>query len=525
MPKHNHEEGIVYLVGAGPGDPDLITVRANYLLHHCDVVVYDSLIPYELVYTLPAEIERRYVGKESGRHSLPQEEINNLLVRLALDGKRVVRLKGGDPFVFGRGGEEAKYLKEHGIRYEVVPGITSGVAALAYAGIPCTDRENASYVMFLTGHKAIEKASSSAPWDWVAGAREGTLVIYMAVSEIKSIVDQLLDAGMSPNVAAAVVERGTFSTQRVVRTELAQLPGKVAEVGIKPPALFVIGEVATYREKIQWFRDRPLFGVRVMVTRPADQAAPLYRTLRELGAEVLAYPTIATAEDHRPDEWDALRKITTDDRWLVLTNENSVRYFLNQWFTEIGDLRGLNKYKIAVVGDGTARALAANHIAPDFVPSKTATSVLARELSERLRGTSATVVRVRGNLSDDQFEKTVGQAGKAGAAGAEVIPLQVYRTFHVKWPTEAREKLFAFPPDVILFTSGAAIDGLAENLDADALRRLAGDATVASIGPSTSKTIRSYGVNVDLESEEHTIASMVDELVAVHRITPLPKKR
>jgi uroporphyrinogen III methyltransferase/synthase len=513
------KEGIVYLVGAGPGDPDLITVRAKHVLRHCDVVVYDSLIPYELVYTLPAEIERRYVGKESGRHPVPQGEINELLVQLAAQGKRVVRLKGGDPFVFGRGGEEAKHLKNNGIRYEVVPGITSGVAALAYAGIPCTDRQNASYVMFLTGHRAVEKETASAPWEWIAGARDGTLVIYMGVAEIRKIVDRLLAAGMPPDSPAAAIERGTFSTQRVVTTALERLPDQVAEIGLKPPALFVIGEVARYRDKIQWFKDRPLFGVRVMVTRPADQAAPLYRSLRELGAEVQAYPTIATAEDHHPEQWEALRGITTDERWVVLTNENSVRYFLKQWFEEIGDIRRLGDYRLAVVGDGTVRSLAASHIVPDFVAAKAAARALAKEMVDTLQLANATVIRVRGNLGDDALEKTIEKSG------ATVIPLHVYRTFHVKWPSEAREKLFNFPPDVIIFTSGAAIDGLVDNLDEEALRQLTEGATVVSVGPSTSKIIRSYGVNVNVESKEPTIASIIDELVNRHRNNPLSREK
>jgi uroporphyrin-III C-methyltransferase len=243
---------MVYLVGAGPGDPDLITVKAKCLLEQCDVVVYDALIPYELVATLPAEVERRYVGKKAERHSLPQQEINDLLVRLASRGNRVVRLKGGDPFVFGRGGEEAKYLREHGIPYEIVPGITSGVAAPAFAGIPCTDREEASHVTFVTGHKAVEKLSSSVPWDWVAGARNGTLVIYMGVSEIPKIVDRLLAGGMPPDTPVAAVERGTFPTQRTAITTLSELPDKVVELGVKPPTIFVIGKIVNLQKKLEW---------------------------------------------------------------------------------------------------------------------------------------------------------------------------------------------------------------------------------------------------------------------------------
>jgi uroporphyrinogen III methyltransferase/synthase len=517
MTQSPDKSGIVYLVGAGPGDPDLVTMRAKYLLGICDVVVYDSLIPYELVLTLPAEVEHHYVGKEAGRHSLPQDQINELLATLASQGKRVVRLKGGDPFVFGRGGEEARYLQKRGIRYEVVPGITSGVAALAYAGIPCTDRQAASYVMFITGHKAVETAASSAPWEWVAGARGGTVVIYMGVSEIGVITAKLLQAGMPPQIPAAAVERGTFSTQQSITTTLSNLPAEVERHGLKPPSLFVIGDVAKYHDTIQWFEKRPLFGVRVMVTRPADQAEPLYRELRELGAEVLAYPTIATEEDFRRDDWEPLRDVSDGERWLVFTSENGVRYFLKQWFEQFGDIRGLKDYQIAVAGGGPVRALNAEHIEPDFVPSRTTTEALAAEMTEKLNLANATVIRVRGNLGDDQMERTLEEAG------AKVISLHVHRTFYREWPPEAREKLFAHPPDVVIFTSGSSMKGLSENLSDDELKRLAEGALVASIGPSTSRVIRSFGLDVGLESAKNSLPSLVEELVTRHASHPLKR--
>jgi uroporphyrinogen III methyltransferase/synthase len=509
--------GIVYLVGAGPGDPDLVTLRAKHLLHNCDVVVYDSLIPYELVLTLPAEIGHHYVGKEAGRHSLPQDQINELLATLALQGKRVVRLKGGDPFIFGRGGEEARYLEERGVPYEVVPGITSGVAALAYAGIPCTDRRAASFVMFVTGHKAVDNAASDAPWKWIARARNGTLVIYMGVSEIGVIAERLLESGMSPGIPAAAVERGTFSTQRSLTTTLANLAAEVKRHELRPPTLFVIGEVAKYHDTIRWFERRPLFGVRIMVTRPADQAEPLYRELRELGAEVLAYPTITTEEDFRPDDWKALGDIKTIDRWLIFTSENGVRYFLKQWFETIGDIRGLKDYRIAVAGAGPVRALNADHVEPDFLPSRTTTAALAQEMAEQLDLSGSTVIRVRGNLGDDQLERSLEKAGAA------VVSLHVHRTVYREWPPEAREKLFAHPPDVIVFTSGSSARGLAQNLDSDELKRLADGALVASIGPSTSGVVRTFGLEVGLESKENSLPSLVRELVELHRTSPLKR--
>lgn len=512
------EDGIVFLVGAGPGDPDLVTLRAKYLLENCDVVVYDSLIPYELVLTLPAKVEHHYVGKEAGHHSLPQDQINELLAKLASRGKRVVRLKGGDPLVFGRGGEEAKYLEERGIRYEVVPGITSGVAALAYAGIPCTDRRTSSFVMFITGHKALDEAAFGAPWDWIAGARHGTLVIYMGVSEIGVIADKLMESGMSGDTPAAAIERGTFSTQRSLTTTLSRLAKEAQEKELKPPSLFVIGDVVRFHDTISWFEKRPLFGVRIMVTRPADQAEPLYREIRELGAEVLAYPTISTEEDFRPGEWEALRNISTRERWLVFTSENGVRYFLKQWFETFGDIRGLKDYRITVAGAGPVRALNAEHIEPDFVPSRTTMDELGREMIEKFDLSDATVIRVRGDAGDDRLELALEKAG------ATVIGLAVHHTLYREWPPEAREKLFSHPPDVVVFTSGSSVMGLAENLDADDRKRLTDGALVASIGPTTSGVIRSLGLEVGLESKKSSLPALVQELVARHLKDPLKRR-
>jgi uroporphyrinogen III methyltransferase/synthase len=500
--------GIVHLVGAGPGDPDLITVKGKHLLEQCDVVVYDALIPYELISTLPARIQRRYVGKKTGQHSLPQREINDLLVRLGSQGKRVVRLKGGDPFVFGRGGEEAKHLKEHGIPYEVVPGITSGVAAPAFAGIPCTDRGEASYVMFLTGHKAVDKVSSSVPWDWVAKARNGTLVVYMGVSEIRGIVDRLLGGGMPPDTPVAAVERGTLPTQRAVTTTLSKLPDKVLEMEVEPPTVFVIGRTVDLQKQLDWFRNKPLSGVRVMVTQPGDQAGTLYRDLRERGAEVLAYPAFATVEDFHPDEWDALSGIAEDERWLLFTSENGVRYFLRRWCSTVGDLRALSTYRIAAVGAKTIRALRARGVVPDFVPTRATNSALVEGVAEILQRSNACAVRVRGNLSDDYVDKSLERAG------ATVCSLRVYRTIHTQWPVERKQELFRHPPNVIIFTSGASVSGVAENLDRLELERLAAAATLVSIGPETSKSIRAHGLSVSLESRRRTTQSVVDELVA-----------
>jgi uroporphyrinogen III methyltransferase/synthase len=503
--------GTVYLVGAGPGDPDLITVKGSRLLEQCDIVVYDNLVPYEIVVTLPAGVERRYVGKKAGQHSLAQNEINELLAALAFEGKNIVRLKGGDPFVFGRGGEEVQFLRERDIPVVVVPGITSGIAAPAYADIACTGRRHASFVMFLTGHKASEKEFSTVPWDWVGKARNGTLVVYMGVAETETIVTKLLEAGMSPETPVAAIERGTFPTQRTVTTSLSKLSEQVRILELRPPTLFVIGDAAKKQETIDQLRQRPLFGVRVMVLRPADQAKELYRSLRDHGAEVLPYPTISTEEEFDASAWEQLKNSVGGTRWLIFTSENGVRYFMKQWHDMVGDVRRLGEYKIAAVGSGTSRALAVNHLKPDFVPTTATTAAMAEQMADNLDLSGASVIRVRGNLGDDRVEKIFREAG------ANVVPLPTYRTFFVKWTNDAREKLFAFPPDVIIFTSGSTADGLARNLSNDELKKLTDKALIETIGPSTSEVVQSHGMRIGLEAKKHSIPAMVEELLEYYQ--------
>ncbi len=513
------EAGTVYLIGAGPGDPELITVKGRHLLQSCDVVLYDNLVPGELVVTLAAEVDKYYVGKRAGKASYSQDEINQLLVKLAREGKNVARLKGSDPLIFGRGSEEAKYLKKKGIHFEIIPGVTSGIAAPAYAGIPCTDRDMASFVLFATGHKAMEKQISSVPWEWVAKAKGGTLVLYMGVAEIGNIVAKLIGSGMSSDMPAAVIERGTFSTQRVFSSTLQRLPETVKTHRVRAPAIFVLGEVVNLRPLIRWFEDKPLLSVRVMVTRPADQAQEMYAVLRSLGAEVLAYPTIATTDNDDSRGWQAYDKIGVKEKWLVFTSENGVRYFLKQFVIRVGDIRKLSGFKIAAIGDGTARTLARFNLVPDFLPTKATTAALAEQLAASRSWEGAAVVRVRGELSFDNIEKSLA------AAGADVIPMTVYRTFFPSWPEDFREKLFECPPDVVTFTSGTSVEGLCGNLTAEEVRRLLDGTMLLTIGPSTSKVVREHGLSVSLEAKEHSIPAMIDELVRHFERFPLGRSK
>lgn len=499
--------GIVYLIGAGPGDPELITAKGLRLLRKCDVVLYDSLIPSELVVWLPAHVERTYVGKRGGRPSMTQDEINQRMLELALSGKRVGRLKGSDPLVFGRGGEEAVFLKKHGVPFEIVPGITAGIAAPAYCGIPITDRSRASYVVLATGHGAGEKSEPSVPWDKLAQLDGGTIVIYMGVGEIGKIATALLASDMSSDTPAAAIERGTYPTQRTVISTLGAIASDMADQQVKAPAIIVIGSVVDLRQTLDWFGGKPLSGIRVLVTRAADQAAETYTTLRDLGAEVLAYPTIATKPSGGGTCWQAFEQVLESGGWLVFASENGVRYFMQAFSERFGDIRRIHRVKLATVGEGTARALASWHLTSDFTPSNATVMCLASDLVSKHDMRGKHVIRIRGILGDDSLEQKVSEAG------ALVEPLIVYETMHVRWSDDMRDRLIEYPPDAILFTSSSTFDGFAANLSHDELSLLFNRASIFSIGPSTSATVRAAGYSVAVESDTHSIPALIDAVV------------
>lgn len=500
--------GIVYLLGAGPGDPELITMKAKRLLATADVVVYDNLVADELVITLPSSVERYYVGKRPGAVCYSQEDINALLVRLAKEGNTVARLKGADPFIFGRGGEEARFLKEHGIPFVVVPGVTAGIAAPAYAGIPCTDRQRASYVIFATGHPSRDKSISSVPWEWVGRATDGTVVIYMGVSQVEKIMAELLKAGMPEDHPAAVVERGTYPTQRLVKSTVSDLPRAMKREQIKAPAIIVLGHVIEVQPWLHWWDDLPLLGKRVLVTRPTHQSLEMYQQLRELGAEVMPYPTIAIDEFLDERGWSSFPDPDSQKpAWLVFTSENGVDFFMKQFFEHIDDVRRLARFKLAAIGTGTMRALEQYHLTPDFVPTTQTGKALAEELVKHADFKGVNVVRIRGNLAYSHVEDALR------GVGARVTLLTVYNTELHTWTPDHKEALLEHPPDVITFTSGTTCDGFTENLTPNELKHVTENARIASIGPTTTKIIEGHGLTVTIEPGAHSIPALIDEIV------------
>jgi uroporphyrinogen III methyltransferase/synthase len=490
--------GKAYLIGAGPGDPGLLTVRAVELLGACDVVLYDRLVPpAALEGTGDAELV--YVGKERGRPSMPQEDINARLVELVRAGRTVARLKGGDPFVFGRGGEEAEALAEAGLPFEVVPGITAGVAAPAYAGIPVTHRDGASAVAFVTGHEDPEKPESVLDWDALA-AFPGTLVFYMGVRNLERIAWSLVEGGRSEGEPAAVIERGTTSRQRVVSGTLGDIVARVAEAGIKPPALTVVGAVADLREDLAWFeRDRPLLGRTVVVTRARTQASILARRLTDLGAEVVAAPVITTTP-LPPEEVDPALAPLDEYDLICITSQTAIDPFFGALRRQGLDARALAGARIATIGSTTAAALAERGIDADIVPVRQVAEGLVEALAgEQVDGRRALVAR--GLEGRDLLPDTLRERG----AEVDVVPL--YRTLPLPLSQVALEA--ATRADYVTFTSSSTVRNFVEAIGDD----FPSQARIVSIGPATSATARELSLEVQVEAERHDVDGLVDALL------------
>ena len=485
--------GKAYLIGAGPGDPGLITVRARELLAAADVVLYDRLVPAAVLDGLAAELV--YVGKEPGGAAMPQDEINARLVEHAAAGRVVARLKGGDPFVFGRGGEEAESLARAGLPFEVVPGVTAGVAAAAYAGIPVTHRDGASAVAFVTGHEDPEKPESVIDWDALA-AFPGTLVFYMGVRNLERIAWSLVEAGRSEGEPAAVVERGTTSRQRVVTGTLGDIAARVAEAEVKPPALTVVGAVADLRERLAWFEaGRPLLGRAVVVTRARDQASALAARLAGLGAEVVEAPVIRT--EVLPD----VELAPIDGYDLVcVTSQNAVEPFFAALRRQGADARGLAGARVAVIGSATASMLAAHGIVADVVPERqVAEGLVAALAGEEMDGRRVLFVRA------EEGRDVVPDALRERGASVDVVAL--YRTVADSPSPPTLEA--AARADYVTFTSSSTVRYFLEAAG-DAFPR---GARVVSIGPATSATARELGLEVHVEAERHDVDGLLDALL------------
>jgi uroporphyrinogen III methyltransferase / synthase len=492
--------GVVYLVGAGPGDPGLMTLRAAELLAAADTVLYDRLIPRSALARARPGAEVVYVGKEPASPQLPQEEIERLMIDRARTGRSVVRLKGGDPFVFGRGGEEAEALAGAGVEFEVVPGVTAGVAAPAYAGIPVTHRDEASAVAFVTGHEDPGKDDSALDWKALA-AFPGTLVMYMGLKRLPEIAERLIAAGRDGGEPAAAVENGTMAAQRTVTATLAELPAAAADAGLGPPAIILTGPVAARRETIGWLERRPLHGRRVVVTRARAQASGLAATLAALGAEVVELPAIRIVP--RIDSPEAREAAGSIHAYALvcLTSPNGARLLFEALDAAGRDARALANATVAAIGPGTAAELAAHGIRADIVPEHSIAEALAEALGHlELKGRPVLVARAA--EARDVLPEALRERG------AEVDVVALYETVSETPDPDAIEA--ALDADYVTFTSSSTVKNFASALGGRAPTR----ARVVSIGPVTSQAARETGLDVHVEAGRHDVDGLVEALLA-----------
>ena len=495
--------GKVYLVGAGPGDPGLITVKGMQALQEAQVVVYDRLVDPAQLKAVPQNAELIFVGKARGRQQLTQPKINQLLVDKASQGLNVVRLKGGDPFVFGRGGEEALALKANGLHYEIVPGVTSAIAALAYAGIPITHRGVSTTFTVVSGSEDPSKPESTIPWD-VLAKNGGTLVVLMGWKSLENILDTLEKNGMSHTTPAALVQWGTWSDQKTVTGNIKNILKLGTDAGLTAPVITVIGEVVKLREDLSWFDKRPLFGKRVLNTRSRSQASQLQTLLEQAGANPLELPTIEIGPLFDFTELDATLERLADYKWVIFASANAVESVFERLKLQGKDTRALANKIIGAIGPATAHALARRGITADFVPKRSVSSEILKELSVR-DWTGVQVLLPAADIGRDELEKGLTQMG------ATVNRLAAYRNVPVAGADKLAKQAFIDGIDIVTFTSSSTVRNLVDMLDTE--RKLLEDCFIACIGPITAATARDLGLRVDLEAQEHTVEGLVDALV------------
>lgn len=492
---------IVYLIGAGPGDPGLITLKGIRCLEESDVVIYDSLANSKLLDYCRESAEIVYMGKRKGQHSFTQDEINAYIVKRAKEGLTVSRLKGGDPFMFGRGGEEVLYLHDNNISFEIVPGITSALAAPIYAGIPPTHRDFASSLAIITGHESPLKAESSIKWDKISTGAE-TLIFLMGMSKLSEIVSNLTQNGLLHDTPCALIRYGTHPDQKTLVGTLGTIVKLAEEKAFKAPVVIIVGNVVKLRTQMNWFETKPLFGKKIVVTRARSQASAFALELAKLGADVIEYPTIKIVP---PDDWSpvdkSIKKLNIYD-WLIFTSVNGVDYFFNR-IKELGyDIRILHQVKICAIGPATSKALEGYHLISDLCPSEfRAEGIIEAFASEDIKGSKILIPRA--------FEAREILPESLTNLGALVNVVHVYKTVKEETGLEPLlEGLESKEIDVVTFTSSSTVTNFFESLKGFDIRELMKDVVIACIGPITRDRVYEYGLKVDIMPDEYTIPSL-----------------
>ena len=487
--------GKVYLVGAGPGDVKLITLRGLELIRKADVIIYDFLVNKELLAFAKSDAEIIYVGKQASKHELPQKDINVLIASKAREKEIVVRLKGGDPFIFGRGGEEAQVLAENNVAFEIVPGITSAIAVPAYAGIPLTHRDFASTVAFITGHEDEKKAESAIRWDELATGPD-TLVFLMGVKNLKTIKERLITGGRSPDTQACLIQWGTLPKQRVVTGKLAEIDVVAKKAGVRPPAIILVGNVINLRDQLQWFEHKPLFGKKIAITRAPHQSLKLGELLTEKGAEVLYCPTI----DIRPITPNRRLSRAIDNIGeyfcIIFTSTNAVSVFFEAFYGMGKDARTLAGIKILPIGQATASLLESKGIVPDYVPDTFTSEGIVEVLRTMKMGRNHFLLP-RAEEARDIIVKFIKNQGGT---------CDVIRIYRAALPTNIIP--LAEKPDIITFTSSSTAKNFVTLYGRDALK----NSTAASIGPVTTKTLMGLGFKAPIEAKQYDIPGLVEAI-------------
>jgi uroporphyrinogen III methyltransferase / synthase len=495
--------GKVYLIGAGPGDPGLLTIKGRDCLSRADVVVYDALINSRLLEWVRPGVPKVYVGKRGGQPGKKQSEINDLLVRQARRGRQVARLKGGDPFLFGRGGEEALFLYEHNIPFEIVPGVSSASGASSYAGIPLTDRHLGSMVTMVTGHQA--EGPSIAPVEWSRISRKSSLIIFMGLDQLPVITERLLKHLWWDTTPAAVIRWGSTTHQEVVEGTLGDIARKVKEAKIGSPALVIIGRVVSLRKKLRWFDIKPLFGKTIVITRALEQAPEFAHLLEEEGAEVLSFPTIHIRP---PKTWQpldqAIKSIGRYD-WVLFTSVNGVKSFFERLSFLGGDVRDLKGVRLGAIGPKTSGRLEQLGLKVDAFPEEYRAEALAQVVGN-VKGTR--ILLARAEEARDILPKTLEEKG------AMVTIAPVYRTFKARrLAPEVKHQLLDQKVAVVTFTSSSTVHGFMQHFNARERKRIFEQTQAAAIGPITAATLHEYGIRPAIHAQRYTIESLSRAIV------------
>jgi uroporphyrinogen III methyltransferase/synthase len=498
------DTGKVYIVGAGPGNPNLITLRALNILRKGDVILYDRLVNSFLLSYCKVGAQKICVGKQPTRHSFPQDEINRMLIEFARQGKTVVRLKGGDPFIFGRGSEEALALVENNIPFEIIPGVTSALGASAYSGIPLTHRNLATQVVFVTANEDPTKPTSQVDWNLLSKLQNATIVVYMGASTLPLLVENLIKNGCSPATPAAIIMNSTLPSQKCVRGELKDLPELVEKHSLSSPLLTIIGPTVEVSSNLDWFHQKPLFGRRFVTTRSIEQSSTFHEKLYEEGAEPIPFHVIDISPITPTPSISNLLSNKFD--WIIFTSENGVRYFFELLFKEGKDIRAFGNVKVGAIGTSSANTLKNYGIIADFIPSSFTSQTFIAEFPAKYELAKSSILRVKGNFTNDPISENLSKLCK------QLTTFDVYKIDKATRTPEEINEIVGSKPDGIIFTASTTVNYFFDILGIDTAKDFLAATKVFAIGPMTERALRAYEIGDVYVARKHTVDGIIELL-------------